>query len=91
MLLLHVLVYILTTTSYPINIIYETVTQHISKSSERLVIENFISFYTNHLIFYLNNISPFFVYYSISSNIRAELKKTLDNMSKFKSYYSILS
>jgi len=74
MLLLHVIIYIITTSLYPINMFYEAITQNINKSLERLSIENFILFQTTNFIFYLNNISPFFVYYFVSLTFRLELK-----------------
>jgi hypothetical protein len=75
MLLLQVTIYMITTSLYPINVFYQTITQYINKSSERIAIENFLSFQINHCIFYFNNISPFFVYYFISSTFRLEVKK----------------
>ncbi|CAF0830587.1 unnamed protein product [Adineta steineri] len=75
MLLSHVIIYLITTFLFPINMFYQAVTQYINKSSERLVIESFITFNTDYFIFYFNNIAPFFTYYCTSSSFRTELKR----------------
>ncbi|UJR14164.1 hypothetical protein I4U23_001159 [Adineta vaga] len=75
MLLGHVAVYMITTFLYPINMLYLAITfNSADKSSERKTIESFITFQTNHFLFYFNNIAPFFTYYLTSSTFRKEFK-----------------
>jgi hypothetical protein len=74
MLLTQIIVYLVTTGLYPISLLYTALTQYIHKSSERIVIENLITFQTNNFLFYLNNVAPFFTYYFTSKTFRGKVK-----------------
>ena len=75
MLLIHIIVYLLTTVFYPVDLLYSALTHNDrNKTAERNAIEIFIAFLTNNFVFYLNNVAPFFTYYCTSSSFRNELK-----------------
>ena len=75
MLLVHIIIYLVTTVLYPVNLLYSALTQNdTQKTFERQVIETFITFLTTNFIFYINNVAPFFTYYFTSSSFRLEVK-----------------
>ncbi|CAF0862302.1 unnamed protein product [Didymodactylos carnosus] len=79
MLLAEVLVYILSTSFYPINIFYSTVTMNEPKNALRVSIESFLSFLANTPMIYFNNASPFYIYLLTSRTFRQEMKHLLIN------------
>lgn len=75
MLLIHIIVYLISTVFYPVNLLYSALTKNNpNKTAERKAIETFIAFLTNNFVFYMNNVAPFFTYYCTSSSFRNELK-----------------
>jgi hypothetical protein len=75
MLLTHIIVYLITTVLYPINLLYTALTEYNeNKSLERIAIEAFFTFQTSNFLFYLNNVAPFFTYCCTSVTFRAEFK-----------------
>jgi hypothetical protein len=65
-LLMHIIVYLISTSLYPIKLLYIALTQqNENQNSERFAIETFITFQTNTVVF---------TYYCTSAAFRVELK-----------------
>lgn len=62
--------YAATNVYYPVNVLYVAITYWQTKSAERLAIESLIFAITSNHILYINNVSPFFLFYSSSSAFR---------------------
>lgn len=63
---MHIIVYLISTSLYPIKLIYIALTQqNENQNSERFAIETFITFQTNTVVF---------TYYCTSAAFRVELK-----------------
>ncbi|CAF1321131.1 unnamed protein product [Didymodactylos carnosus] len=59
MLMVQVIVYIISTTAYPVNLFYTTLTANIVKNADRQAIEKFLGFMAAGFLIYLNAASPF--------------------------------
>lgn len=70
MLLTQIIIYLLSTFLYPVDLLYASVR---SENFNRGVVERFLTFLTNDFLFYLNNVAPFFTYYLTSSSFRSEV------------------
>ena len=75
MLMWEVIVYLFSTTPYPVQTLYLTVTSSIIKSTLRLQIESFITYMAYSFLIYINSASPFYVYVSTSRAFRRECKR----------------
>jgi hypothetical protein len=75
MLMWEVIVYLISTTTYPVQTLYLTVTNGIVKSTLRLQIESFITYMANSFLIYINSASPFYVYISTSRTFHYECKQ----------------
>jgi hypothetical protein len=74
-LICEVVLYILTKLLYSANVTYSTITADDSKTVERRRIETFISFFATPFLVVINNCAPFYLYLSVSSKFRQDLKK----------------
>ena len=63
MLLALVIMYVTTNLFYPINILYSAITNWSYKSSERIAIESVVHSITSNYVLYINNVSPFFLFF----------------------------
>ncbi|CAF0813835.1 unnamed protein product [Adineta steineri] len=75
MLLGEVIIYLVSTTPYPIQTLYLAVTSNIMKTTLRLQIESFITYMANSFLIYINSAAPFYVYISTSRTFRQECKR----------------
>ncbi|CAF0858391.1 unnamed protein product [Adineta ricciae] len=75
MLLWEVIVYIFSTTPYPIQTLYLTVTSNLAKTTLRLQIESFITYMAYSFLIYINSASTFYVYFCTSRNFRKECRR----------------
>lgn len=80
MLMWEVVVYLVSTTPYPIQTLYLAVTSNIIKTTLRLQIESFITFMAYSFLIYINSASPFYVYFSTSRTFRQECKQLFIRM-----------
>ncbi|UJR27691.1 hypothetical protein I4U23_008969 [Adineta vaga] len=80
MLTAQVIVYILTTTPYPLNTLYTAVTLSTFKSADRQIIEAFIYFITSTFLLFINPSVSFYIYYATSIAFRKELKVACNNL-----------
>lgn len=74
MLIAQVIVYVLTTTPYPLSKIYSFLTLSISKSIDRQIIEEFIYFLTSSFLLFLNPTISFYIYMITSKAFRVEFQ-----------------
>ncbi|CAF1560715.1 unnamed protein product, partial [Didymodactylos carnosus] len=79
MLLAEVLVYILSTSLYPLYLFYTTITMNQSKNALRVSIETFLSFLSSTPTLYFNNASSFYIFLLTSRTFRQEMKHLLIN------------
>lgn len=70
MLVALVIMYILTNLFFPTNTLYLSLTHSSEKSIERVALESLIFSLTSNHILYINNVSPFFLFYFSSSTFR---------------------
>jgi hypothetical protein len=77
MLMWEVILYLISTTPYPIQTLYLTVTNGVMKSTLRLQIESFVTYMAYSFLIYINSASPFYVYVSTSRTFRHECKQLL--------------
>ena len=80
MLTAQVLIYILTTTPYPLNAFYTAITISVNKSLNRQIIELFISFTTGTFLLFINPSVPFYIYITTSKAFRKEFKVAWMNL-----------
>ncbi len=80
MLIAQVIVYVLTTTPYPLNTIYQAITISIDKSINREIIESFVYFITGTFLLFINPTVSFYIYISTSKAFRGELKAACRNL-----------
>jgi hypothetical protein len=80
MLTAQVVVYVLTTTFYPLNIIYEAITTSVDKSIDREIIEIFVYFLTGTFLLFINPTVSFYIYLSTSKAFRTEFKTSSINL-----------
>jgi hypothetical protein len=80
MLMGQVIVYVLTTTPYPINAFYSAVTISVNKDINRQMIESFIYFITGTFLLFINPSISFYIYITTSKAFRTELKAASINL-----------
>jgi hypothetical protein len=80
MLTAQVLIYILTTTPYPLNAFYAAITISGNKSLDRQIIELFIYFITGTFLLFINPSVPFYIYITTSKAFRKEFKVAWINL-----------
>ena len=80
MLIAQVIVYVLTTTPYPLNTLYAAITVSIDKTIDRQIIETFIYFFTGQVLLFINPTVSFYIYISTSKAFRSELKTAMINL-----------
>lgn len=80
MLTAQVVVYVLTTTFYPLNTIYEAITISVDKSIDREIIEIFVYFLTGTFLLFINPTVSFYIYLSTSKAFRTEFKTSSINL-----------
>ncbi|CAF0879854.1 unnamed protein product [Adineta ricciae] len=74
MLTAQVIIYVLTTTPYPLNTLYAAITLSTPKSSDRQAIEGFIYFVTSTFLLFINPSATFYIYFTTSKAFRTELQ-----------------
>ncbi|CAF0900850.1 unnamed protein product [Adineta steineri] len=74
LLMCEVLLYISTNLLYSINITYQAITSNDQKTSDRLRIESFISYFSTPFLIIINNCAPFYLYLCVSSKFRQDVK-----------------
>ena len=74
LLMCEVLLYVSTNLLYSINITYSAITSNDQKSSERLRIESFISYFSTPFLIIINNCAPFYLYLCVSSKFRKDVR-----------------
>ena len=75
MLLVQILIYLLTTFLYPVDLLYSALKPAKTETNvDQRAIESFLAFFTDEFLFYLNNVAPFFTYYLTSSSFRSEVR-----------------
>lgn len=74
MLTAQVIVYILTTTPYPLNTLYAAITHSQIKSIDQQAIESFIYFITSTFLLFINPSISFYIYIATSKAFRTEFK-----------------
>jgi hypothetical protein len=72
---IEVCVYLILTTSYPIDLLYTSLTSNIAKSADRVRIETFVNFIAQNCLLYFTSSSNFFIYVVSSSSFRQDVKK----------------
>ena len=77
LLMCEVLLYVSTNLLYSINITYSAITSNDQKSSERLRIESFISYFSTPFLIIINNCAPFYLYLCVSSKFRKDVRNLL--------------
>jgi hypothetical protein len=80
MLTAQVVVYVFTTTLYPLNTIYDAITISIDKTVDQQIIEIFIYFFTGTFLLFINPAVPFYIYISTSKAFRSEFKRAFMNL-----------
>ena len=70
MLLSLVIMYLITNLIYPLNVLYMSLTDSSIKNEKRVRIESLIITITSNYILYINNISPFFLFFISSKSFR---------------------
>lgn len=75
MLMWEIIVYLISTTPYPVQTLYLAVTSNVIKTTLRLQIESFITFMAYSFLIYINNASPFYIYIGTSRTFRHECKQ----------------
>lgn len=70
MLIAEVIVYVFTSTSFPIFNIYSVITDNISKTSSQLAIENFVAFFGPNFLVLINPCTTFYVNLCASQSFR---------------------
>ncbi|CAF0893774.1 unnamed protein product [Rotaria sordida] len=75
MLLSEVLVYVISTSSFPVITLYKAITTNVVKSVQRQEIETFITFFGSSFLLYLNPSSTFYIFIIVSNNYRHECKR----------------
>lgn len=70
MLLSLVIMYMITNFIYPANVLYMSITDSTIKHQKRIQIESLILTITSNYILYINNISPFFLFFISSKSFR---------------------
>ncbi|CAF4277391.1 unnamed protein product, partial [Adineta steineri] len=71
------IVYLLSTIWYPIYTAYTTITANVSKTSDRVAIENFIRYLVLSFLIFLNSCSIFYVHLLASKTLRQECKQLI--------------
>jgi hypothetical protein len=74
MLIAQVVVYILTTTPYPLNTLYSAITLSKTKGINQQVIESFIYFITSTFLLFINPSASFYIYIATSKAFRTEFR-----------------
>ena len=74
MLIAQVIIYIFTTTPYPLNTLYSAVTLSMTKSPDQQAIEAFIYFITGTFLVFINPSASFYIYIATSQAFRMELR-----------------
>ena len=77
MLLALVIMYIITNLFFPTNTLYVAATYWFIKSPERISIESLVYSVTSNYILYINNVSPFFLFFSSSAAFRQSVRRCL--------------
>ncbi|CAF0892419.1 unnamed protein product [Adineta ricciae] len=72
-----VVMYAVTNLFYPANVLYSAATHWTAKSAERTAIEAIIFSITSNYILYINNVSPFFVFFTASDSFRHSFYHTI--------------
>lgn len=72
-----VIMYAITNLFFPANSLYLAITNWLVKSPERVAIESLIFSVTSNYILYINNISPFFLFFVSSAAFRQALRQVL--------------
>ena len=72
-----VIMYAVTNLFFPSNSLYSAITYWLAKSPERLAIESLVFSVTSNYILYINNISPFFLFFLSSGSFREVLFRVL--------------
>ncbi len=80
MLTAQVVVYVLTTTFYPLNTIYGAITRSVNKTIDRQIIEAFVYFLTGTFLLFINPTVPFYIYISTSKAFRSEFRTASINL-----------
>ena len=80
MLTAQVVVYILTTTPYPLNTLYAAITLSNTKNNDQQVIESFIYFITSTFLLFINPSASFYIYIVTSKAFRKEFKIAFINL-----------
>ncbi|CAF1264130.1 unnamed protein product [Adineta steineri] len=65
-----VIMYVTTNLFYPSNVLYSAITNWSYKSSDRIAIESLVYSITSNYVLYINNVSPFFLFFSSSTTFR---------------------
>lgn len=70
-----VVMYVCTNLFFPGNALYLAITTWTPKSAERVAIESLIFNITSNYILYINNVSPFYLFYISSSSFRKSIRE----------------
>ena len=90
-LISEVIIYFLSTILFPVYSIYAAVTSSISKSSDRLAIEEFLRYLTLSFLVYVNSCSIFYIHLLASKAFRQEFKQLVLGLYKQKRSNHVLS
>jgi len=74
MLIAQVVVYVFTTTPYPLNALYEAITISMNKSIDRQILESFVYFLTGTFLLFINPALSFYIYILSSKAFQSEFK-----------------
>jgi len=82
LVLVEVIVYIFCTSTYPLMLIYMSITNNmaLNKTAEQKQIESFINYITMSLLLYLNYNTTFYVHILTSKTYRMEVKQLILNL-----------
>ena len=80
MLLVEIAFYISTTIPLTIMLVYRAFTQNVTKSSDTLLIESFVNYFTSQFLLYANNAVSFWIYVCASRSYRLQVKKWIVNV-----------
>jgi hypothetical protein len=72
MLIAQVVIYVLTTTPYPVYALYAAVTKSMKKSLDQQMVESFVYFITGTFLLFINPSLPFYIYMTTSKAFRKE-------------------
>ncbi|CAF1021634.1 unnamed protein product [Didymodactylos carnosus] len=79
MLMAQVIVYVISTLAYPVDVFYGALTRHVVKSAEEQAVEKFCSFMAGGFLIYLDTASSFYVYYFTSTTFRHDVQRLMMN------------